>query len=821
MKTKTVPIEGMTCAACSAAVERAVRKLPGVTEANVNLTAENLRLSYDESQVSLENVAQAVNDAGYKARIPSQHARLDVRGMTCAACSAAVERAVSKLPGAQSVSVSLPAEILALDYDPSELSLQQVVAAVAEAGYEALLPLEQPVEDEFEKKKGRQARRLRNLRGRFNFSVVLTLPLLIISMGPMLGLRLPAFLDAQINPLNNALAQWLLTTPVVIMGWSYYRNGFRNLSRLHPNMDSLIAIGTGSAYLYSLYALLQIARGHTHFAHSLYFESAAVVLTLITLGKYLESRATGKTSEAIQKLMALSPKKARVIRAGTEVEIDARHVMLGDEVVVRPGESFPVDGVLLQGATSVDESMLTGESLPIEKMVGDQVTGASMNINGAVCFRATRVGKDTALAQIIRLVEDAQGSKAPIAKMADKISGIFVPIVMGLGVLAALGWALIGKESVEFSLTIFVAVMVIACPCALGLATPMALTVGMGKGAENGVLIKNGDALEKTQRVDTILLDKTGTITEGKPAVTDILPLAGRSERELLLVAGSAEQGSEHPLGKAILRAAEEQGLDLVEVSGFRALPGLGLEAHLEGQLVRVGNQKMMSKSIVLSEDDQTVAQVLANDGKTPMFVALGESLLGIIAVADTVKPDSRAAIDELHKMGIRVAMVTGDNRRTAEAIGCAMGLDEVFSEVLPDQKAGIVSLLKDQGRFVAMVGDGINDAPALASADVGVAIGTGTDVAIASADIVLMRSTLMDVPAAVDLSKKTMRNIRQNLFWAFAYNVIGIPIAMGLLHLFGGPLLNPMIAGAAMSMSSVSVVTNALRLRGYRFEHG
>ena len=821
MKTKTVPIEGMTCAACSAAVERAVRKLPGVTEANVNLTAENLRLSYDESQVSLENVAQAVNDAGYKARIPSQHARLDVRGMTCAACSAAVERAVSKLPGAQSVSVSLPAEILALDYDPSELSLQQVVAAVAEAGYEALLPLEQPVEDEFEKKKGRQARRLRNLRGRFIFSVVLTLPLLTVSMGPMLGLRLPAFLDAQINPLNNALAQWLLTTPVVIMGWSYYRNGFRNLSRLHPNMDSLIAIGTGSAYLYSLYALLQIARGHTHFAHSLYFESAAVVLTLITLGKYLESRATGKTSEAIQKLMALSPKKARVIRAGTEVEIDARHVLLGDEVVVRPGESFPVDGVLLQGATSVDESMLTGESLPIEKMVGDQVTGASMNINGAVRFRATRVGKDTALAQIIRLVEDAQGSKAPIAKMADKISGIFVPIVMGLGVSAALGWALIGKESVEFSLTIFVAVMVIACPCALGLATPMALTVGMGKGAENGVLIKNGDALEKTQRVDTILLDKTGTITEGKPAVTDILPLAGRSERELLLVAGSAEQGSEHPLGKAILRAAEEQGLDLVEVSGFRALPGLGLEAHLEGQLVRVGNQKMMSKSIVLSEDDQTVAQVLANDGKTPMFVALGESLLGIIAVADTVKPDSRAAIDELHKMGIRVAMVTGDNRRTAEAIGCAMGLDEVFSEVLPDQKAGIVSLLKDQGRFVAMVGDGINDAPALASADVGIAIGTGTDVAIASADIVLMRSTLMDVPAAVDLSKKTMRNIRQNLFWAFAYNVIGIPIAMGLLHLFGGPLLNPMIAGAAMSMSSVSVVTNALRLRGYRFEHG
>lgn len=819
MKTKILPIEGMTCAACSTAVERAVRKLPGITEANVNLTAENLHLSYDESQVSLDSVVRAVDDAGYKAVIPSQHAQLDIQGMTCASCSATVERVVGKLPGVQNANVNLSAETLTLDYDPAEISLQQVVGAVADAGYQAILPVESTIEDELERKKAQKAKRLQNMKLRFIISAVLTVPLLILSMGPMLGLRLPAFFDPDVNSLNNALAQLLLTTPVVIMGWTYYYHGFRNLVKLHPNMDSLIAIGTGSAYLYSLYALWHITQGNAHFAHSLYFESAAVVLTLITLGKFMESRATGKTSEAIQKLIALSPKQARVIRGGKEVEIDASQVLVGDEVVVRPGESFPVDGVLISGSTSVDESMLTGESLPVEKTVGDNVTGASMNINGAVHFKATRVGKDTALAQIIRLVEDAQGSKAPIAKLADKISGIFVPIVMGLGILAALGWLLIGKESVEFSLTIFVAVMVIACPCALGLATPTALTVGMGKGAEHGVLIKNGDALENAQRVDMVLLDKTGTITEGKPAVTDVLPLAGQSEQELLALAGAAEKGSEHPLGKAILRAAEEKNLSLPEVSGFKALPGLGVLVDFEGKALRIGNQKMIEETLTLGEEEQKLASELANDGKTPMFAALGDSLIGIIAVADTVKPDSKEAIQKLHAMGIKVAMVTGDNRRTADAIGRMMNVDQVFSEVLPDQKAGIVNQLKSQGKFVAMVGDGINDAPALATAEVGIAIGTGTDVAIASADIVLMRSTLMDVPVAIDLSKKTLRNIKQNLFWAFAYNVIGIPIAMGVLHLFGGPLLNPMIAGAAMSLSSVSVVTNALRLRGYQFK--
>jgi len=809
----------MTCAACSTAVERAVRKLPGVTEANVNLSAENLHLSYDESQLSLDSVVKAVDDAGYKAIIPSQHAQLEVQGMTCASCSATVERVVSKLPGVQTANVNLAAETLSLDYDPNEVTLQQVVGAVADAGYQAILPVDSTIEDELERKKAHKAKRLNNLRRRFIISAILTVPLLLISMGPMLGLPVPAFVDPDVNPLNNALIQLLLTTPIVIMGWSYYVNGFRNLVKLHPNMDSLIAIGTGSAYLYSLYALWHISQGHAHFAHSLYFESAAVVLTLITLGKFMEARATGKTSEAIQKLMALSPKKARVVRNGAEVEIDASQVLVGDEVVVRPGESFPVDGVVLDGATSVDESMLTGESLPVEKAIGDNVTGASLNINGSVRFKATKVGKDTALAQIIRLVEDAQGTKAPIAKLADKISGIFVPIVIVLGVLAALGWVLIGKESVEFGLTIFVAVMVIACPCALGLATPTALTVGMGKGAEQGVLIKSGDALEKIQQVDMVLMDKTGTITEGKPAVTDVLPLKEQNADNLLALAGAAEKGSEHPLGKAILRAAEEKGLDFPEVSGFTALPGMGVVVGYTGKALRIGNEKMIKDFLTLDETTQKLSQELANDGKTPMFVALENDLLGIIAVADTVKPDSLAAIQTLHKMGVQVAMVTGDNRRTAEAIGRKMGLDQVFSEVLPEQKADIVSQLKEQGKFVAMVGDGINDAPALATAEVGIAIGTGTDVAIASADIVLMRSSLMDVPLAIDLSKKTLRNIKQNLFWAFAYNVIGIPIAMGSLHLFGGPLLSPMIAGAAMSLSSVSVVTNALRLRGYSFK--
>ena len=685
MKTKILPIEGMTCAACSTAVERAVRKLPGITEANVNLTAENLHLSYDESQVSLDSVVRAVDDAGYKAVIPSQHAQLDIQGMTCASCSATVERVVGKLPGVQNANVNLSAETLTVDYDPAEISLQQVVGAVADAGYQAILPVESTIEDELERKKAQKAKRLQNMKLRFIISAVLTVPLLILSIGPMLGLRLPAFFDPDVNSLNNALAQLLLTTPVVIMGWTYYYHGFRNLVKLHPNMDSLIAIGTGSAYLYSLYALWHITQGNAHFAHSLYFESAAVVLTLITLGKFMESRATGKTSEAIQKLIALSPKQARVIRGGKEVEIDASQVLVGDEVVVRPGESFPVDGVLISGSTSVDESMLTGESLPVEKTVGDNVTGASMNINGAVHFKATRVGKDTALAQIIRLVEDAQGSKAPIAKLADKISGIFVPIVMGLGILAALGWLLIGKESVEFSLTIFVAVMVIACPCALGLATPTALTVGMGKGAEHGVLIKNGDALENAQRVDMVLLDKTGTITEGKPAVTDVLPLAGQSEQELLALAGAAEKGSEHPLGKAILRAAEEKNLSLPEVSGFKALPGLGVLVDFEGKALRIGNQKMIEETLTLGEEEQKLASELANDGKTPMFAALGDSLIGIIAVADTVKPDSKEAIQKLHAMGIKVAMVTGDNRRTADAIGRMMNVDQVFSEVLPD----------------------------------------------------------------------------------------------------------------------------------------
>jgi len=555
--------------------------------------------------------------------------------------------------------------------------------------------------------------------------------------------------------------------------------------------------------------------GHGH--PDLYFESAAVILTLITLGKYLETVSKGKTSEAIKKLMGLAPKMARVMRDGQEVEVAIDQVVTGDILVVRPGEKIPVDGEVVEGSSAVDEAMITGESIPIEKRVGDKVVGASINKNGTFQFKATKVGKDTTLAQIIQLVEEAQGSKAPIAKLADKVSGIFVPIVMGLAAISGLAWHFLGQESWVFALSITISVLVIACPCALGLATPTAIMVGTGKGAENGVLIKSGDALEETHKVQTIVFDKTGTITEGKPVVTDIKAFNGADADDILQVAASAEVGSEHPLGEAIVAEAKDRKLALTASQDFQAIPGHGLQVSLNDRIVLLGNSKLMADHNIDLSDARAVADQLATEGKTPMFVGVDGQLLGIIAVADTVKENSIAAIQKLHRMGIEVAMITGDNKGTAEAIAKQVGIDRVFSEVLPEDKANEVKKLQDEGLHVAMVGDGINDAPALAQANVGIAIGSGTDVAIESADIVLMRSDLMDVPTSVELSKATILNIKQNLFWAFAYNVVGIPIAMGILYLFGGPLLSPMFAGAAMSLSSVSVLLNALRLKRFK----
>lgn len=735
-----------------------------------------------------------------------------IEGMTCASCAKAVERVTGKLDGVTQSSVNLATEKLTIDYEPSKIRMNDIKKAVEKAGYKAIEDEESVDQDRDSKERERKS-----LWQRFLISAIFTLPLLYISMGHMIGLPLPEFLDPMTNPDGFAIAQLLLTIPVVVVGYKYYIVGFKTLFRGSPNMDSLIAISTSAAVLYGIFATVKILQGDGSYAMELYFESAAVILTLITLGKYFETVSKGKTSEAIKKLMGLAPKTATIIRNEREVEIPIDEVELGDIIVVKPGEKMPVDGVVISGFTAVDESMLTGESIPVEKNKGDTVIGASINKNGSIHYKATRVGKDTALAQIIKLVEDAQGSKAPIAKLADLISGYFVPIVIILAILSGLAWYFIGGESVIFSLTIFISVLVIACPCSLGLATPTAIMVGTGKGAEHGVLIKSGEALETSHKIDTIVFDKTGTITEGSPIVTDIYTSSEYTEEELLKISASAERGSEHPLGEAIIKHAKEKEITLEETSGFSAIPGHGIIVTVNKKEVLLGNLKLMKDRDISLDNFEEVSDGLANEGKTPMYISIDGKLAGIIAVADTVKVSSKKAIERLHQMGLEVAMITGDNNRTSKAIAGQVGIGRVLSEVLPEDKANEVKKLQDEGKMVAMVGDGINDAPALAQADIGIAIGSGTDVAMESADIVLMRSDLMDVPTAIQLSRSTIRNIKQNLFWAFAYNTIGIPVAMGILYIFGGPLLNPMIAGAAMSLSSVSVVTNALRLRKFK----
>lgn len=812
MVTKTLKIEGMTCASCARAVERATKKLDGITEANVNLATEKLNISFDEGKVTVGDIQGAVEKAGYKAINDDVNITMKIEGMTCASCAGAVERAVKKLDGVTDASVNLATEKLTMSYEASKVKAIDIKKAVEKAGYKAIE--EDTVVDT---DKERKEKEIKLLWKKFIISAIFTVPLLYISMGHMMGLPLPSFIDPMMHPTAFALSQLILTIPVIIAGNRFYRVGFKTLLKRSPNMDSLIAIGTSAAVLYGIFATIKIIGGDTSYAMDLYFESAATIITLITLGKYLESVSKGKTSEAIKKLMGLAPKTAIIIRDGREIEIPIEEVEVGDVIIVKPGEKMPVDGEVVEGTTSVDESMLTGESIPVEKNPGDGIIGASINKNGTIKYRATKVGKDTALAQIIKLVEDAQGSKAPIAKLADVISGYFVPIVIALAIIAGLGWYFIGGESGIFSLTIFISVLVIACPCALGLATPTAIMVGTGKGAEYGVLIKSGAALETAHKVNTIVFDKTGTITEGKPRVTDIVATGGIADMNLLQLAASAERGSEHPLGEAIVKGAEEKGLELKRLDSFNAIPGLGIQVKIDDKNILLGNRKLMLESAISLEELERTSDKLAGEGKTPMYIAIEGQIAGIIAVADTVKENSKKAIEKLHEMGIEVAMITGDNRRTAEAIAKQVGIDRILAEVLPQDKAKEVKKLQAEGKKVAMVGDGINDAPALAQADIGIAIGSGTDVAMESADIVLMRSDLMDVPTAIQLSKSTIRNIKQNLFWAFGYNTLGIPVAMGVLHIFGGPLLNPMIAGAAMSLSSVSVLTNALRLKGFK----
>ena len=811
MKTKSLRIEGMTCASCAKAVERATRKLEGVAETSVNYATEKLNISFDETKISVDDIQVAVEKAGYKAITDSVNKVLKIEGMTCASCVKAVERATRKLEGVERADVNYATETLSISYEPSMIRLAEIKAAVEKAGYQA-----RDEEITVDADKERKDQEMKLLWKKFIISALFTIPLFIISMGHMVGLPLPGFISPEINPMGFALIQLFLTIPVIIAGHKFYTVGFKALVRKSPNMDSLIAIGTSAAFLYGVFATVKIVGGDPSYAHDLYFESAAVIITLITLGKYLESVSRGKTSEAIKKLMGLAPKTATIVRGGKEMEVTIEEVEVGDIILVKPGEKMPVDGQVVGGTTSVDESMLTGESIPVEKNVGDKIIGASINKNGTIQYKATKVGKDTALAQIIKLVEDAQGSKAPIAKMADIISGYFVPIVIALAVIAGIGWYAYGETAI-FALTIFISVLVIACPCALGLATPTAIMVGTGKGAEYGVLIKSGDALETAHKVQTVVFDKTGTITEGKPVVTDIVVINGMTQEDLLQLAASGEKGSEHPLGEAIVKDAEEKNLSLKKVDFFNAIPGHGIEVEIEGKNILLGNRKLMVERDISLENLEETSHKLAEEGKTPMYIAIENKISGIIAVADIMKKSSKRAIEKLHEMGIEVAMITGDNKRTAEAIAKQVGIDRVLAEVLPEEKANEVKKLQLEGKKVAMVGDGINDAPALAQADIGIAIGSGTDVAMESADIVLMRSDLMDVPTAIQLSKKTIRNIKENLFWAFGYNTLGIPIAMGVLYIFGGPLLNPMIAGAAMSFSSVSVLLNALRLKRFK----
>ena len=636
---------------------------------------------------------------------------------------------------------------------------------------------------------------MKQLSNRFGISIIFTIPVLIISMGPMVGMPLPNIVDPMINAFNFSLLQLILTLPIMVVSWEYFQKGFKTLFKGHPNMDSLIALGTASAFVYSLAATIETGLGYGNFSNLLYYEVTGVILTLHTLGLFLEERSKGQMSSAIEKLVNLAPKTARVIRNGVEQEITVDEVALGDVIRVRPGESMPVDGVVVEGRTSVDESMLTGESIPVEKESGDEVIGASINKNGSIDYRATRVGSDTTLSQIIKLVEDAQGSKAPIARMADIITGYFVPIVIALAVLAGIAWLIAGQSGI-FALSVIITTLVIACPCALGLATPTSIMVGTGKGAEHGVLIKSGEALETTHNLDTIVFDKTGTLTEGKPIVTDILVTPLITKENLLYYAASGETGSEHPLGEAIVQKSKEENMTLAKPDHFEAIPGHGIRVEIEGKDMYSGNRKLMLEQKIDLSSMEKESDRLADEGKTPMYLSVDGELAGIIAVADTLKENSMKAVKELRRRGVEVIMITGDNKRTAKAIAKQVGIDSVLSEVLPEDKAEEVKKLQEAGKKVAMVGDGINDAPALAQADVGIAVGSGTDVAIESADIVLMRNDLTAVLTAIDLSHATLRNIKQNLFWAFAYNLVGIPVAMGLLYIFGGPLMSPMLAG-------------------------
>jgi len=805
-KQVSLPVTGMTCANCSLTIERNLKRMEGVTAAAVNLATEKASITYDAEAVTEGQFLALIRDIGYD--VPTAKAELPIKGMTCANCARTVERALQKLDGVVAANASFASERASVEYLPTAVSLAAIQQAIRDVGYDVIVAAEGEAPEDVERA-ARDAE-IQDQTRKFWVGVAFALPLFLLSMARDFGLLGEWAHEPWINWLFLALA-----TPVQFyVGWDYYVGGFKSLRAGSANMDVLVAMGSSAAYFYSFAVLLFAGLG----GH-VYFETSAMIITLIKLGKMLEARAKGRTSEAIKKLMGLRPKTARVVREGAEVDVPIESVLLGDLVVVRPGERLPVDGVVVEGRSAVDESMLTGESLPVDKRPGDEVVGGTINKQGLLRFEATRVGAQTALAQIIRLVEEAQGSKAPIQRLADRISGVFVPVVIGLALLTFLAWLILGRAGFTQSMIYMVAVLVIACPCALGLATPTAIMVGTGKGAEHGILFKNSEALERAHELRAVVLDKTGTITRGEPSVTDVM--AGSMGAEdverlsLLQLAASAEVGSEHPLGKAIVLAAQQEGLALSDPQDFEAIAGQGVAATVDGRRVLVGSERLLQDRGVSSEGLEGTLASLEEEAKTAMLVAADGVALGIVAVADTVKEGSVDAIRQMEELGLMVVMLTGDNQRTAEAIGRQVGLERVVARVLPGEKALEVKTLQaESATVVGMVGDGINDAPALAQADVGIAIGTGTDVAMAAADVTLMSGDLRGVPRAIALSRATMRTIKQNLFWAFFYNVILIPLAAGALYPWLGIRLHPVIAAGAMAFSSIFVVTTSLRLR-------
>lgn len=831
MKSVQAQIKGMHCAACSGRIERAVGAMEGVDTVSVNLASETMDLTYDPEGTTLEGVAGRVRELGFEAEFPTASAaspgldelKLDIGGMHCAACSARIERVTGKLPGVSSASVNLASGAGAFVFDPAQVSRRDIRQAIADAGFTTETRSE--TSDLFQTRRREAQARLAAQKRELIPAFLFALPLLVLSMGHMWGMPLPGWLDPMHAPLTFALVQLGLTLPVVWSGRNFYLQGIPALLRGGPNMDSLVAIGTGAAFLYSLWntAAMFVAQQEAmvRLAMDLYYESAAVLIAMISLGKYFEARSRLKTSDAIRALMQLAPDTATLIRDGQQVTIPVDEVEPGDTLLVKPGERIPVDGEVADGRSSVDESMLTGEPMPVGKAAGDTVAGGTLNTFGALTVTALRVGQDTMLARIIRMVQEAQGSKAPIANLADRISFYFVPSVMILAVAAGLAWYFIGGAGFPFSLRIFVAVLVIACPCAMGLATPVSIMVGTGRGAQLGVLIKSGRALQEAGKLDTVVFDKTGTLTHGRPELAAVTMVRGTMARtEAVYLAAAAESSSEHPLAQAVMRHARELKLEPPAPDEFEAVPGKGIRATIGYRTVLIGNREFMEDNKISLDDDQFAVDAIkhyADQGATVVYFASENKFNALFAIADAMRDETPEVIASLKKSGLAPIMLTGDNAATARVVAGRAGIDTVIAGVLPDRKAAEIERLQAEGRTVAMVGDGINDAPALALADIGVAMGSGIDVAVESGDVVLIKSDLRALLTALNLSRATMTNIKQNLFWAFAFNIIGLPVAAGLLHIFGGPTLNPMIAGTAMAMSSVTVVSNALRLRFFK----